>query len=137
MRVGAIYQRIKRGIAAALLACAVPLTLSACTPSTYAGISLRPGAADPELQALARRAQAGDKQAQLELGIRYEEGRGVPRDLEWAEELYRSAAASSGGQIYVYSPPIGSSGPGRVVSVKAGPRRSGLREAQERLERLQ
>jgi TPR repeat protein len=87
MRKGAFQVRALRGFAAALLALAAPLTLAACAPTSYAGISLKPGAADPELQSLARRAQGGDKHAQLELGIRYEEGRGVPANLDRASYL--------------------------------------------------
>jgi hypothetical protein len=72
------------------LACA-PL-LAACSTRAYAGISFAPGAAEPDLQSLARQARSGDKQAQLQLGIRYEEGRGVPVDLARAERLYFQAA---------------------------------------------
>jgi hypothetical protein len=100
------------------------------------GISFASGAADPELQALARRAQSGDKQAQLELGIRYEEGRGLPVDLERAERLYRTAGADSGGTTYVYSPPVGQRGRGEVAELLREPRAPGLSEAEQRLARL-
>ena len=39
-----------------------------------------------------------------ELGIRFEEGRGVPRDLEKARKLYRIAVISTGGTTFYYSP---------------------------------
>jgi TPR repeat protein len=79
------------------------LALGACAaPGTYAGISLAAGIADPQLQALARRAQAGDKRAQLDLGIRYEEGLGVATDLGRAEKLYAIAAADAHRQTWRY-----------------------------------
>ncbi|MDQ8757647.1 hypothetical protein RCO27_15565 [Sphingosinicella sp. LHD-64] len=121
--------------AALTLLCAAPL-LGACAANSYAGIPFAAGAAAPELQGLAMRAQAGDKQAQLELGIRYEEGRGVPVDLRRAERLYRMAASDSGGTMYVYSPPVGQNGRGQVVPINSGPRQIGLAEARRRLENL-
>ena len=50
-------------VCALLLPACAPALLAGCTASTYSGISLHPGAADPELQTLAYRAQAGDKHA--------------------------------------------------------------------------
>jgi TPR repeat protein len=120
---------------ALLLASAALLGLAGCAAAAFAGISLAPGAADPALQQLARRAQSGDKQAQLELGIAYEEGRGVPVDLARAERLYRMAASDSGGTIYVYTPPVGRHGQGRVVPVSRGVGQPGLAEAKARLEK--
>jgi hypothetical protein len=116
--------------------------ISACAaPTSYMGVELAPVAAassaQAEIQSLARRAQAGDKQAQLELGIRFEEGRGVPIDLKKARKLYAKAGADSGGTIWVYSPPVGNGSSGRVIPVKAGPKQSGLAEARERLEGLE
>lgn len=131
---------LSRGIfgarSVALCAAAALTTLTACsTPSTYAGIDLTAGGADLQLQALASRARAGNKHAQLELGIRYEEGEGVPVDLERARALYRGAASDTGGTIWVYSPPVGNA-PGRVIPLDGGPKEFGLREAQWRLKRL-
>jgi hypothetical protein len=133
--VGGLQYRIKWAATAAAFVCTA-FGLSACASNSYAGIPLTAGAADPELQALARRAETGDKRAQLELGIRYEEGRGVPRNLQRAEDLYRKAAADSGGTLWVYSPPVGENGKGRVIPVDRGPRQVGLAEAKRRLERL-
>jgi hypothetical protein len=48
----------------ALLAAA--LLTSACASNQYMGVSLKPGGADPAVQALAARASVGDKQAQLD-----------------------------------------------------------------------
>jgi hypothetical protein len=130
-----VEQRSLRGLVAALVLCA-PLVLSGCTSSSYLGIPFAAGAADADLQALARRAQAGDKHAQLELGVRYEEGRGVSADLHRAEQLYRMAASDSGGTTYVYSPPVGKHGRGRVIPVTQQIRRAGLPEARTRLDLL-
>ena len=69
----------------ALLAAA--LLMGACASQQYMGVSMKPGGADPAVQALAARASAGDKQAQLDLGIRFEEGSGVARDLDTAKKL--------------------------------------------------
>jgi hypothetical protein len=59
MREEGFFQcQARRGLAAAALALCAPVALTACAaPSTYAGIPLTPGVADPELQDLARRAQ--------------------------------------------------------------------------------
>lgn len=67
------------------------LGLAACASSSHAVVSADAGAATPEIQSLARRAARGDKVARLELGIRYEEGRGVGRDPERARRLYLSS----------------------------------------------
>jgi TPR repeat protein len=93
-------------------------------------------AEEAELQDLARHAQMGDKQAQLELGTRYEEGRGVPVDFRRALTLYALAAADSGGTLWLYSPPVGSR-QGQVVPVNAGPQLAGLPIARQRLNDLQ
>jgi len=45
-----------------------------------------------EVKVLARTAQVGDKLAQLELGKRFEAGRGVPKDLDRAAKLYAASA---------------------------------------------
>lgn len=121
---------------AAFALCAAAL-LSACGANSYAGIPLAAGAADAELQHLARRAQAGDKHAQLELGIRYEEGEGVPVDLARAERLYRRAAKTGAASTYVYVPPVGPSGSGRVLPVRNPEAGIGLAEARIRLQALE
>lgn len=111
MRGGALHNRYARGaIATALLLCA-SLALAACAPTTYAGISLKSGANDPALRSLAQRARAGDQQAQLELGIRFEAGRGLPRDLDRAAKLYWDAATvPSKRRMALYLPRKGGGG---------------------------
>lgn len=132
MRAGGL-QKIAMRTYVALAAC----SLGACAAgSSYMGIPLdRQVASGPDaaLRNLATRAQAGDKHAQLELGIAFEEGRGVPRDLGKAERLYRQAATDSGGTMWVYSPPAGPGTSGRVIPVDRGPVRQGLAEAERRL----
>jgi TPR repeat protein len=58
-------------------------------------ISFASAAADAELQDLARRARAGDPRAQLDLGIRYEEGIRLPVNRAHARKLYLAAARDS------------------------------------------
>jgi hypothetical protein len=112
------------------------VALAACAaPTSYMGISFVSGAAASDLQDLARRAKAGDKQAQLDLGIAYEEGRGLSKDFERARRLYRMAATNSGGTIYVYVPPVNKGGRGTVIPVDKGPVLVGLKAAKERLAR--
>jgi TPR repeat protein len=134
MRAGGL-QNIGRRAVAALAACA----LAACaTGSSYMGIPLDSTVApdsDAAVRNLAARAQAGDKHAQLELGIAFEEGRGVPRDLDKAEKLYRLAAADSGGTRQVYVPPAGQVR-GSILTVKDGAPSPGLPEARDRLSAL-
>lgn len=95
-----------------------------------------PGEALPAVQALAQRAQAGDKQAQLDLGIRFEEGDGVPQDWGRAVKLYRQAASDSGGTMWVYMPSPGNGAKGLVQPVDRGPQQAGLDEAKFRLSAL-
>ena len=89
-----------------------------------------------EIRNLARHAQAGDKQAQLELGILFEEGRGIARDLQKAKTLYLMAATPNSGQIWIYSPSGGGAGRGRVMQIDGGKQQPGLPEAKVRLEAL-
>jgi hypothetical protein len=119
----------------ALLAAA--LLLSGCASQQYMGVLLKPGGADPAVQALAARASAGDKQAQLDLGIRFEEGAGIARDLTAAKNLYRQAASDSGGTMWVYTPPMGNGTSGRVIPVQSGTKQYGLTEAQRRLKTME
>lgn len=81
---------------------------------------------------LARQAKGGDRHAMLHLGIAFEEGRGLPRDLKKARKLYRMAAADSGGTMWIYVPGVGNA-PGRVMPFDRGPFVPGLAEAKERL----
>ena len=89
-----------------------------------------------DLPILAQRASIGDKYAQLELGIRFEEGRGVERDLKKARKLFGKAASDSGGTTQVYLPPVDRA-PGRLYPVYKGPLRKGLAEAKRRLLKLE
>ena len=110
--------------------------VGACTASSYLGIPLRLGAADIDLQELTRRARLGDKHSQLELGIRFEEGRGVPVDLSRAEQLYRLAARRTGGTQLIFVPAATDGGRAAVRPMSKGRSVEGLLEAQVRLERI-
>lgn len=115
---------------------AAALSLSACTSNVYMGIPLTDGSGDLALRSLAQSAAAGDKQAQLDLGIRYEEGNGVERDLRIAKKLYQLAATDSGGTLWVYSPPVGNGTSGRVIPMRSSHKNFGLIEAKSRLTNL-
>lgn len=129
-------RRLRAAIAACMLS-SMPLLTGGCATDSYAGVPLTAGAADAELQALAMRAQGGDKQAQLELGIRYEEGRGVPRDLERARSLYFEAATRPSRQrVAAYIPTPGGIVSSHVRTFPAGREYSGLEEALLRWHRL-
>lgn len=133
MRDGVRKGMVRAAIAVLPLCAAV--TLTACAASSYAGIPLQAGAADPEVQWLARRAQAGDKHAQLELGIRFEEGRGVRCDQRRAEILYAYSSGERGRTRWAYIPAVNGAS-GHAVPVKPGLRKPGLVEAQARLDHL-
>jgi len=111
----------------------VALLSAACANQSYMGISLVPGRASAELQDLARRAQSGNKQAQLDLGIRYEEGIGINRDLNVARRLYTAAAHSTKHAIFIYLPPVRAGGSGTVLPTMVSPPDQGLAAARERL----
>lgn len=115
-------------VAAPLVACAAP--------SSYMGISLDSTTIDAAIQRQAWLAMSGDKQAQLDLGVRFEQGLGVERDLNKAKKLYRQAASDSGGTIWVYSPPVGNGTSGRVIPVNSGTKQGGLAEARARLDTM-
>lgn len=127
--------RMARRLVAAIAATVTLLLLPACSSQIFMGIPLAAGQVDPELQLLATRARAGDKLAQLELGILYEEGRRVERDLNKAHKLYRLAASEGGGPVTVYVPGVrGASG--RVMLIDSAPKLVGLEEARRRLDAL-
>ena len=100
------------------------IVLAACvSPRRYMGLDL--AKVDVPLQATARAAHAGDKQAQFRLGEWFETGAGLPRDPDRACRLYAQAASTNGGTIYVYSPPVRKGSAGRVIPVPS-PMRHGL-----------
>jgi hypothetical protein len=121
-----------------VMLCSATIALAGCAaPSSYLGVSLRPGAVDDAIQQQARQAMAGDKQAQLDLKIRVEERMGAARDLTKAKKFYRQAASDSGGTIWVYTPPVGNGTRGRVVTVPSGIKQNGLTVAQRKLQTLE
>ncbi|MEM6856783.1 MAG: SEL1-like repeat protein [Pseudomonadota bacterium] len=91
------------------------------------------GLSQPDLAMLA---WAGNKRAQLELGMRYEVGHGLPVDWERAERLYRRAASGTGQTAQVYEPASFRGERGVVTSVETGAETSGLPESQVHLDAL-
>ena len=87
---------------------------------------------DAPADALQCHAARGDKPAQLELGIRYDEGRGLAADPVRAASLYAAAAAFTSGLTFIYMPPVGAS-PGQTVPYRTGPDQNGLPDAMYRL----
>ncbi|EJL21732.1 hypothetical protein PMI01_05147 [Caulobacter sp. AP07] len=88
---------------AGLLLCAL---LWSCATNQAFGIDLAAPSTPEEVRALARGAQGGDKLAQLELGKRFEAGRGVPKNPGRAGKLYAAAASPNDGASIrtLYSP---------------------------------
>ena len=109
---------------------------TACTSTSYMGISLKPGAAPADVQRLAARAQAGDKYAQLELGERFEAGLGVLADRGRAIRLYRMAASDNNGTLWLYSAPGPGEFTGRVEAFDRGNKQQGLPLAKEKVRRM-
>ena len=126
----------RRRVSGLVLAAAMVSLLCGCATNSYMGVQLAPGAAEPALQTLAKRARSGDKEAQLALGIRFEEGIDVSRDLMAARRLYRSAAMPTKHLAFIYVPPAGAGGSGAVVPISIGRAESGLPTAAERLAAL-
>ncbi|WP_443028822.1 MULTISPECIES: hypothetical protein [unclassified Sphingopyxis] len=112
----------------------LPVLLSSCAHrETCGSISDYRSASVSDLTC---HASSGNKLAQLELGIRYEYGDGVPRDLSHAEKLYVQAARSDRNGRYVYSPPVGNERYGRAIPAGESTNSPGLSEARERLLQL-
>lgn len=112
---------------AALILCG----LAGCAADRFAGVDLRPGGAPADVQALARSARGGDKQAQFGLAERLERGVGVPRDIDAARQLYRAAATTSGGTRMIFVPT--GSGVISAVPVSTGATVPGLEEAKAKV----
>jgi TPR repeat protein len=112
----------------------IALSLNACVTGGLPGISEHELAANQELKELKSRAfRHQDKHAQLELGIRYEYGRGVPVNWKAAAQLYAQAAKGNPGGIMGWSGLAGAPG---SIPMDIEPRRKGLPEAKKRLEAL-
>lgn len=112
---------------------AAALLLSGCASHSYMGVSLQPGGADPAVQALAVKAQGGDKQAQYELGRWFEDSTDAD-GLKKAIKLYQIAAIPRGGSRMMYTP--GASGVTTSV-VSSGPKIEPNRAALDRLALLE
>jgi len=111
---------------------AAALLMGGCAGQQYMGVSLKPGGADPAVQALAVRASAGDKQAQYELGRWFEDSTDA-NGVKKAIALYRQAASDSGGSRLLLVP----SSSGLTTSVVGmGPKIAGNEAALARLQQL-
>ena len=132
------YRGLLIAVLAVLLsaAAAMSMPMSGCASSTnYMGIELRSGRADPSIQQLAIQARDGDQQALLHLAASYDYGVGVAADRDQAIRLYRLAARSDPGSIYVWVP--NGNGGGRVQMVETGAARPGSQTARLRLQPLE
>jgi TPR repeat protein len=85
------------------------------------------------LRHLRCRAANGSAEAALELGIRYEEGRGVVRDFARAAALYRAAANPVPGLTVLYTPSPRIHGRGAVIRVGSEDESAASAEAERRL----
>lgn len=72
----------------------------------------------------------GDRDAQYELGRRYALGIGVARDPSRSFSYLRKAATPATAPRFVYSPPVGKEGFGRLLSLGGRPTETGHSEAQ-------
>lgn len=108
---------------------------SGCASHSYMGVSLRPGGADPSVQALAARASTGDKQAQLDLGIKYLSGHGVTAHDRRACNLFRMSSSDTRGQLWIYTPSPGGGAPARILPIQNATPTAGLASARAWLER--
>jgi TPR repeat protein len=111
----------------ALMAVALTAMLAACATTKPCPVG--------GMAALTCLADRGDKSAQLQLGIAYETGDGVPQNYERAARYFRFAAAPVSGTTFIYSPPVGKA-PGQVIPVRTGADQPGLAEAQYRLAQM-
>lgn len=81
-------------------------------------------------------ARNGNQAAQFTLGFAYEFGRsGVSLNIGMAQRYYAKAAKDRPTQTFVYSPPVGNEGAGRVIPVNLPPQ-PGLPAAREGLRRI-
>lgn len=130
------FQRVAPRLAAGLTLGASALVGGCTAPPSYMGLNLNASDLPAEPRDLALRAQAGDKEAQLYLGIAFEEGRGVARDLGRARRLYALATSCSGGLLRVYVLLVIPSQAGRVTQVPMMAPPSGFTNTKARLEQL-
>lgn len=109
---------------------AAALLTSGCASQSYMGVSLKPGGS---FQAMAVKAQSGDKQAQYTLATWLEDST-EPNGLKKAIKLYQIAATPRGGSQLMFTP-----GPSGVTTsvVSSGPKIEAHVLAKERLSVLQ
>jgi hypothetical protein len=109
---------------------AMTLVAGCTAPAAYLGVDLRtpaPAGVARAVQQNARAALAGDKHAMLALGQHFED----TGQFDRACMAYRAAGTTTGGTIYVYSPPVTQGGSGRVIPITT-PASPGLASATEK-----
>ncbi len=102
---------------------------------SYMGVPFDASSTSPEVSKLARRAVSGDKQAQFDLGLAFEEGHDVERDIKKARKLYQLAAGDTCGALTIYQPGVGTA-PGKVVQLPPPSCIKGLEIAKAKLAEL-
>ncbi|WP_375291537.1 hypothetical protein [Qipengyuania sp.] len=114
----------------------VATSFGACASQRYAGLDLRPGAAPADIQQLARVTQSGSKQAQLDLGIRLQEGRGIPVDHGKAARPFARVATDSAENRMLFVPAAGSLR-STILPIRQGTKITRSAEARARLQTLE
>lgn len=119
-----------------VMACALlPLAMCGCATSSYMGIGLAPGSADPALQQLAQRARLGDKQAQFGLAKLLLQVDTIADSDQRACKLLRMAASDTPERLFVYMPSPGGGAKASVLSVQNKAQASGLVAARDLVDR--
>lgn len=76
-------------------------------------------------------ASVGNKQAQLDLGIRFFGGDGVDVDTRRACRLFRMSASDTAGQLWIYTPSPGGGAPAQVMPIASTMPAYGLQAARD------
>jgi TPR repeat protein len=125
----------------ALRECALASVFFASVPlmscSAHSGRDLVPGEAGrvAAVDALSKRSASGDRGAQYELAVRFEEGRGVPVDTRRAIALY-TLFLTAGETRLIYLPSAGGQSKSSVLPVQDVQFLRHSKDAQRRLARL-
>jgi hypothetical protein len=116
---------------------AAAFALHGCATHSHAALFDVGFGASAELQALSTRAAAGDKWAQYELGLLFEQGQGVPANRGRAMQLYALAGRDDPGKMTIYVPSSKSGGKSSLQTFDSGRRAKGLAVARDRLKQMQ
>jgi len=108
------------------------LSLQACASLLREHTACNQNHADTNIQSLMNAACSGDRYAQYQLGVAFDEGDGVETDPALAATYYRLAAAVNTGKSYIYVPGAGKV-PGYVTPIDNGQAHPGDARAKYRL----